>query len=94
MHANTNLYYNSVFPSTIRAWNNLSEGIKQATSVMSFKFRQNRDINKPPKYYNVGSRIGQILQSRIRLECSLEKIRALRNYRDIYCEHENFCFEV
>ena len=70
MHANTNLFYNSFFPSTIRAWNNLSEDIKQATSVASFKFRLNRGITKPPKYYNVGSRKGQILHARIRMECS------------------------
>ena len=70
MHANTNLYYNSFFPSTIRAWNNLSEDIKQATSVASFKFRLNRGITKPPKYYNVGGRIGQILHARLRMECS------------------------
>ena len=68
MHANTNLYYNSFFPSTIRAWNNHSDDIKQATSVESFKFRLNRDITKPPKYYNVGGRIGQILHARIRME--------------------------
>ena len=49
MHANTNLCYNSFPPSTIRAWNNLPEEIKQATSVASFKFRLNRDITKPPK---------------------------------------------
>ena len=36
MHANTNLFYISFFPLIIRAWNNLSEDIKQATSVASF----------------------------------------------------------
>ena len=25
----------------------------------------------PPKYYNLGSRKGQVLQARLRLECSL-----------------------
>lgn len=69
-HANTNLYYNSFFPSTIRAWNNLSEETKQVTTVSAFKYRLNSDLQKPPKYFNAGSRIGQILHSRIRLECS------------------------
>ena len=70
LHANTNLFYNSFFPSTIRAWNSLPEDIKQATSVASFKYRLNKDIKKPPKYYNAGTRIGQILQARMRMECS------------------------
>ena len=38
-HANTNLFYNSFFPSVIRAWNSLPEEIKQAPSVTSFKNR-------------------------------------------------------
>ena len=70
LHALTNLYYNSFFPSTIRAWNSLPEDTKQSLSISSFKFRLNRDINKPPKYYNTGTRMGQILPTRIRLECS------------------------
>ena len=70
LHANTNLFYNSFFSSTIRAWNSLPEDIKQATSVASFKYRLNKDIKKPPKYYNAGTRIGQILQARMRMECS------------------------
>ena len=70
LHARTNLYYNSFFPSTIRAWNSLPEDTKQSPSISSFKFRLNRDINKPPKYYNTGTRMGQILHTRIRLECS------------------------
>ena len=30
----------------------------------------NKDIKKPPKYHNAGTRIGQILQARMRMECS------------------------
>ena len=70
IRANTNLFYDSFFPATIRAWNDLPENIKQATSVASFKFLLNRNITKPPKYYNTGSRIGQILHARLRMECS------------------------
>ena len=33
MHANTNLFFNSFFHSTIRAWNQLSEEIKEANTV-------------------------------------------------------------
>ncbi|MEW8548405.1 MAG: reverse transcriptase family protein, partial [Candidatus Thiodiazotropha sp.] len=70
LSSNTNLFYNSFFPSTIRAWNSLSDEIKQASSVASFKYKLNRNIKRPPRYYNVGSRIGQILHTRLRLECS------------------------
>lgn len=70
VHANTNLFFNSFIPSTIRAWNSLSDDVKSAPSVASFKFRLNRDLKKPPRYYNIGTRIGQILHARLRMECS------------------------
>lgn len=70
MRARTNLFFNSFFPSTIRAWNNLPQDIKDAASVTSFKYRLNRNMNRCPTYYNVGSRIGQILHARLRMECS------------------------
>ena len=79
LHARTNLYYNSFFPSTIRAWNSLPEDTKQSPSISSFKFRLNRDMNKPPKYYNTGTSIGQILHTRIRLECSSLNAHLYRN---------------
>ena len=42
------------------------------SSVMfkSFKYKLNRNLNAPPKFYNAGSRKGQILHARLRLECS------------------------
>ena len=70
IHANTNLFYNSFFPSTIRAWNDLSEDIKNSPSVAAFKYRLNRDTHPPSKYFNAGSRMDQILHARIRMECS------------------------
>ena len=35
-----------------------------------FKYKLNRNLNAPPKFYNAGSRKGQILHARLRLECS------------------------
>ena len=58
MYANTNMFFNSFFPSTIRAWNELSEEIKEENTVSAFKYRLNRNKRSPPKYYNVGTRIG------------------------------------
>ena len=68
--ARTNIFFNSFFPSTIRAWNNISEDIRNANTVNTFKSRLNRNRQMPPKYFNVGSRIGQILHARLRMECS------------------------
>ena len=71
MHKQT-FFYNSFLPSTIRAWNELDDEIKAAPSVASFKFRLNRNLTKPPKYYNSGTRQGQILHvhARLRMQCS------------------------
>ena len=69
--ANTNLFFNSFLPSPIRAWNDLPEDIKKNSPIVSsFKFRLNRNRYTPPKYFNVGSRKGQILHARLRMECS------------------------
>ena len=72
IHANTNLYYNSFYPSTIRDWNNLPQEIKQSTSVASFKYQLNKATQRraPPKFFSAGSRLGQILHARIRMACS------------------------
>ena len=70
LRANTNLFRDSFFPSTIRAWNSLPNDTKQATSVASFKYRLNKHLKRPPKYYNSGTRIGQVLHARLRMQCS------------------------
>ena len=68
--AHSNPFHNSFFPSSIRAWNDLPDDIQNASSVASFKYKLNRNLKAPPKYYNAGSRKGQILHARLRLECS------------------------
>ncbi|MCG7879157.1 MAG: reverse transcriptase domain-containing protein, partial [Candidatus Thiodiazotropha endolucinida] len=67
--AKTSLFLDSFFPSTIRAWNNLPNDVKEATSVASFKRALNRNTIVPP-YFNAGARIGQILHARLRMGCS------------------------
>ena len=63
---------NRFFPSAIREWNNLPNEIEESTctSVSAFKFQVNKNIPKPPNYFNVGSRLGQVLQARLHIECS------------------------
>ncbi|MCG7875203.1 MAG: reverse transcriptase family protein [Candidatus Thiodiazotropha endolucinida] len=67
---NSNLFLDSFFPSTIRAWNRLPSEVQEAPSVQAFKFRLNRDLHTPPRYFNTGTRKGQILQARLRMGCS------------------------
>ena len=64
----TNLFSNSFFPSTVRAWNDLPNDIKDAPSVGSFKYKINKNLRSSPKFYNAGTRKGQILHARLRLE--------------------------
>ena len=46
LHASANLYLTLFFPTTILAWNSLSEETKQAPYVASFKHYLKRDIKK------------------------------------------------
>ena len=69
LRARTNLYFNS-FPSTIRAWNELPDEIKGASTVSAFKYQLNKHKKPPPMYFHAGTRKGQILHTRIRMECS------------------------
>ena len=66
----TSLFSNSFFPSTVRAWNDLPNDIKNAPSVGSFKYKINKNLRSPPKFYNAGTRKDQILHARLRMECS------------------------
>ena len=85
----TSYLQNSFFPSTIRLWNNLPQDIKDSNNLNTFKkaltsFYHN---NKIPKYYNIGTRQGQIFHARLRMRCStLKQHLYLRNLDlDPYC---------
>ena len=60
---------NSFLPRTISNWNALPQQTKLATSPESFKHKIKKQT-KPPTYYNSGTRKGQILHARLRMECS------------------------
>ena len=66
--ARTNIYYNSFLPATIRDWNSLPLHVRQRGSILVFKKHLN--LIPTPKLYNAGTRLGQILHTRFRLECS------------------------
>ena len=52
VHANSTLYFNSLLPSVIRAWNNLPIEIRNSTSVTQFKCKLAEHINKPPIWFH------------------------------------------
>ena len=71
LQARTNLYnFNSIFPSTIRAWNELPDEIKVASTVSAFKYQLNKHKKPPSMYFHASTRKGQILRTRICMECS------------------------
>ncbi|MEW8185640.1 MAG: reverse transcriptase family protein [Candidatus Thiodiazotropha endolucinida] len=70
IHARTNLYFNSFLPATVRDWNNLPLHVRQSDSLETFKKYLNSDLSPSPSFYNAGSRLGQVLHTRLRLECS------------------------
>lgn len=73
VHSHTSYYNNSFLPSTVRLWNELPANIKTNASVNSLKLFLNSTLNIVPSYFYAGSRIGQILHTRIRTESSALK---------------------
>ena len=69
IHCKTSLYYNSLIPSSIRAWNSLAPTLQSADSVQQFK-RLLCNTPKLPMYFNTGPRHLQIIHTRLRLGCS------------------------
>ena len=67
--ANTYLFLDSFFPATIRAWNNLPAETKEASTLTIFKSFLNRNMQTSPKYFYAGTRLGQILHARLRMDC-------------------------
>lgn len=70
IHCHSQLYYNSFLPSAIRTWNVLPEETRNSDSVAILKHRLRDNFNSPPRYYNEGKRLGQILHCRLRNNCS------------------------
>ena len=66
----TNFFSDSFFLSTIKAWNSLPNEAKELLSVLAFKNYLNRNKLKSPYYSHVGSRFGQILHTRMRMQCT------------------------
>ena len=70
IHCNTQQYYNSFLPATIRNWNELSQEIRDSNTLTTFKQKLNANIRGVPKFYNIGKRNEQVYQTRLRTSCS------------------------
>ena len=68
----SNFYNNSFLPLTVRDWNDIPLHIRNNPSLYHFK-KYLKYSSKVPKYYFEGSRLGQILHTRLRLGCSILK---------------------
>ena len=79
IYARTKLYYDSFLPNTIRLWNTIPSNVQNNPSIRSFKKYLNKNKITVPEYYHIGSRIGQILHSQLRLECSTVNLYMFNN---------------
>ena len=70
VRARTSLYYNSFIPSSIRLWNLQPDNIRLSPSIQALKYSLKSNISSKPFYYHTGSRLGQILHSILRMQCS------------------------
>ena len=68
--AKSQQYYKSFLPSATRLWNGLSEDKRNSPSMTTFKSKLNSNINRPPAYYYIGSRLRQVHHTRLGLNCS------------------------
>ena len=66
INCRTETYRMSFLPSVVKAWNDLPVEIRNNPCSTSFKTHLDRNLSKTPKYYNSGSRIGQIYHARLR----------------------------
>jgi hypothetical protein len=65
-----NLFYASYFiPSSVQLWNQQPENIKSSRSVQIIKSNLQPQNNTKSIYYYIGTRLGQILHARLRMQC-------------------------
>ena len=70
VNTRTRFYSEYFFPFTVKLWNNLPLSIRQCESLTLFKKQIQSQNSKVPLYYYVGTRIGQILHARLRMNSS------------------------
>ena len=60
----------SFFPKTANDWNNLNDETKLSTSCDQFMRDLNKNIVKPPSWFQIGDRKQNTLHARLRMLCS------------------------
>jgi hypothetical protein len=69
----TKFYSDYFLPSSIKLWNRLPIDTRNSRSLNIFKERIKTQNSKCPAYYYSGTRLGQILHTRLRMNtCSFE----------------------
>ena len=63
------MYKNSFVPSTVSAWNNLSEETRNVDSIYKFKSRLNRPSSLS-RYFHYGKRKLNVIHTQLRHGCS------------------------
>ena len=87
-HANTRTYADSFLLSTIQAWKSLSDSVRSADALATFKHLLTLDTPKVPTLYFCGDRF----KTRLRTEC-----RSLNQHlhkRNLVCNPYCICGEV
>jgi hypothetical protein len=56
--------------SSVRLWNLQPDNIRLSPSIQALKYSLKSNISSKPFYYYTGSRLGQILHCRLRMQCS------------------------
>ena len=69
----TTLFQKSFIPNTTKLWNNLPESIRTVPSLKTFKgaIDSRFGAEVPPSFYSIGSKQGNILHTRLRLNSSV-----------------------
>ena len=65
----TSLYASYFIPSSVQLWNQQPENIKLSRTVQIIKSNIQPQNNTKPIYYYIGTRLGQILHARLRMQC-------------------------
>ena len=68
-----NIYKSSFVPVAIDAWNTIPLEIRQSSSLNSFKNSFKNSKNAPPSYFSHGERYWNIVHTRLRHNCVLNK---------------------
>ena len=67
----TSSYHRSYFPTTGAQWNKLTDTTKQLKHTTFKKhLREQLGVSDPPRYYTLGTKMGNILHSRLRMNLS------------------------